>query len=76
MRIITVTIRIATATISAVHTARDILDEPSRGPRKTTIKPRAAPVRSESSTWVAAQVSDDGLNAKADRGRRSGRAQQ
>ena len=28
------------------------------------MKPSAAPVRSESSTWVAVQVSADGLKAK------------
>lgn len=63
MTIITATMRIAAATISAVTTARDILVEPSRGPRKTTVKPRAAPVLSESSTCVAFQVCDDGLRA-------------
>ena len=58
------TISTASVTISAVNKARDTLVEPSRAPRKTAMKPSAAPVRSESSTWVVVQVSADGCNAK------------
>jgi len=64
MSTITPTMRIATVTISAVNRARDTLVEPSRAPRKTAMKPRAAPVRSESSTWVAVHVSAAGRSAK------------
>ena len=64
MMIITATIRIAATTISPVITARDILVEPSRGPRKTAMKPSTAPVLSASNTCVAFQASADGLRAK------------
>ena len=50
--------------MSAVHTARDILVEPSRVLRNTAMKPRAAPVLNESSPWVVVQVSAKGLSTK------------
>jgi hypothetical protein len=64
MSTITPTMRIAAVTISAVNRARDTLVEPSRALRKTAIKPRAAPVRNESSTWVTVHVSAAGCIAK------------
>jgi hypothetical protein len=62
-------ISIATMTTVAtpinVHdTVPNSLVDPSRRPRKTTMKPSAAPTRSESSTWVAVHVPDAGLTAK------------